>query len=47
MDTSNPFTEKELVLLSDLVGSWLETDDLNHVEWAEAKVLSEKLDGML
>jgi len=41
------FTPKELELLSELVGQYLEIDDLNHIEWAEAKVLSEKLEGLL
>ncbi len=41
------FTSKEIELLSELVGSYLEIDDLNHIEWAEAKVLSEKLEALL
>lgn len=39
--------EHELELLSNLVGLYLETDDLNQREWGEAKVLQEKIDHRL
>ncbi len=41
------YTQAELELLSDLLGTYLETDDLSHAEWAIAKVLLEQIDGML
>lgn len=41
------FSEDELVLLSDLVGQYLEQDDLNQKEFGEAKTLLEKLDYMI
>lgn len=41
------FTPKELELLSVLVGDYLEIDDLNQIEWAEAKVISEKIEGLI
>lgn len=37
-------SEVELELISNLLATHLETDDLNQVEWAEAKVLLEKID---
>ena len=44
---ANDFSEQELELLSHLVGLYLETDDLNHVEWAQAKELSNKIEDLL
>lgn len=41
------FTENELILISDLVGQYLEKDDLNQREFGEAKALLEMVDGML
>ena len=41
------FTENELVLMSDLVGTYLENDDLNQREFGEAKALLEKIDSRL
>lgn len=41
------FTENELVLLSDLVGQYLELDDLSQREFGEAKACLEKVDSML
>jgi hypothetical protein len=41
------FTPRELELLSDLVGSYLELDDLSQKEFGEAKVLLEKIDEQL
>lgn len=41
------FTENELILLSDLVGQYLENDDLNQREFGEAKALLEIIDGLL
>jgi hypothetical protein len=41
------FTENELILLSDLVGQYLEKDDLNQREFGEAKALLEVIDWML
>lgn len=41
------FSENELELLSLLVEHYLEFKDLNHLEYAEAKELSEKLDRMI
>lgn len=41
------FTPTELELLSDLLGSYLETDDLNQREFGTAKSLSEKVEGLL
>ncbi len=41
------FSETELELLSNLVGSYLETDDLNQREFGEAKYLLEKIDAQL
>lgn len=38
------FSESELVLLSNLLGEFLEIPDLSTREWAEAKVLVEKVD---
>lgn len=37
------FNEQELVLLSELVDGYLEADDLNQIEWADARVLLEKI----
>jgi hypothetical protein len=41
------FTENELVLLSDLVGQYLEIEDLSQREFGEAKFLLEKVDNQL
>lgn len=38
------FSQPELLLLSELLGSYLEIDDLNHREWADAKALSDKIE---
>ncbi len=43
----NGFSEIELVLLSNLLGDYLELDDLNQREFAEAKYLLEKVDSQL
>lgn len=41
------FSEQELILLSELVDGYLEADDLNQIEWAEARVLLEKINQRL
>ncbi len=44
---ANDFSESQLVLMSDLLGEYLEKDDLNQREFGDAKYLLDKIDAML
>jgi hypothetical protein len=41
------FTENDLILLSDLLGQYLEIEDLSQREFGEAKSCLEKVDTLL
>lgn len=41
---ANDFSENELEALGELVAQYLELDDLNQREWAEARALLDKIE---